>query len=94
MRLSDTERDAIRQTITALDPDARIYLFGSRTDDTKRGGDIDLLIISSRLKHDERGKIRWNLWEQIGEQKIDIIIARDDADPFVKIALQSGVPLL
>jgi hypothetical protein len=94
MRLSDVELDAIRRTIANLDPEARVYLFGSRTDDTRRGGDIDLLIMSNNLKHDDRGRICWNLWEQIGEQKIDIIIARDDADPFVKIALQNGVPLL
>ena len=94
MRLNDLERDAIRRTIADLDPEARVYLFGSRTDDTKRGGDIDLLVMSNKLKHDDRGKICWNLWEQIGEQKIDIIIVKDDADPFVKIALHNGVPLL
>jgi len=93
MRLSDAERGAIRRTIADFDPEAMVYLFGSRTDDTKHGGDIDLLIMSNHLKQGDRGKIRWNLWEQIGEQKIDIIIARDDTDPFVKIALQNGVPL-
>ncbi len=93
MRLSSSEITAIRDTIRTLDPDARIYLFGSRADDAKRGGDIDLLIFSDRLQPDDRGRIRWSLWELIGEQKIDIIVARDDTDPFIRIALKQGVAI-
>ena len=43
MRLKEAEVQAIKSTIQALDAKAKIYLFGSRADDTKRGGDIDLL---------------------------------------------------
>ena len=93
MRLSHQEASSIRQTVHALDPDAGIYLFGSRVDDNKRGGDIDLLIMSDRLTSAAAGPIRWRLWELIGEQKIDIVIAKDDSDPFVRIALKEGVPL-
>jgi len=93
MRLTESEITAIKQTIAALDVNAKVYLFGSRVDDTKRGGDIDLLIMSEHLSLEDRGKIRWRLWELIGEQKIDIIIAKDCSDPFVRIALNMGLPL-
>lgn len=93
MRLSEFEISSIRQTVAALDAEARVYLFGSRVDDAKRGGDIDLLIMSDRLTLDDRGRIRWRLWELLGEQKIDIVIARDTSDPFVRIALNEGVEL-
>lgn len=93
MRLTESEITSIKQTIAALDANAKVYLFGSRVDDTKRGGDIDLLIMSERLSLEDRGKIRWRLWELIGEQKIDIIIAKDCSDPFVRIALNKGLPL-
>jgi predicted nucleotidyltransferase len=93
MRLTDFEVSSIRQTVHALDPDASIYLFGSRADDDKRGGDIDLLIISDRLSTADAGPVRWRLWELLGEQKIDIVIAKDDSEPFVRIALKEGVPL-
>ena len=93
MRLTDFEVSSIRQTVHELDPDASIYLFGSRADDGKRGGDIDLLIISDRLTTAAAGQVRWRLWELIGEQKIDIVIAKDDSEPFVRIALKEGVPL-
>src|SRR6266581_1481764 len=42
MRLGVDEAKAIREEIQRSDPTAEIYLFGSRTDDAARGGDIDL----------------------------------------------------
>ena len=93
MRLKDSEIAAIRSTIQNLDKDAQIYLFGSRVDDGKKGGDIDLLVMSAKLVREDKRAIRMRLYELIGEQKIDIVIASDDADPFVKLALDTGVRL-
>ena len=93
MRLKPLEIAAIRTTVISLDENASVYLFGSRVDDTKRGGDIDLLIISDKLTGDDRRRIKRKLYDIIGEQKIDIVIAADDSDPFVKVALTTGVKL-
>ena len=49
MRLKDFEVQAIKDAVNSMDRDAVVYLFGSRVDDNKRGGDIDLIIISSKL---------------------------------------------
>lgn len=38
--------DAVKET---FGPDAKIWLFGSRVDETKRGGDIDLLIKTDQV---------------------------------------------
>ena len=43
-----TEQQVITDAVLSIDPWARISLFGSRADDTKRGGDIDLLILSTK----------------------------------------------
>ncbi len=48
MRLNAQELDAIRSTLGALDPEGRIYLFGSRVDDSRRGGDIDLFLEATK----------------------------------------------
>jgi len=93
MRLTPTEIAAISQTIRFLDDQARIRLFGSRVDDAKRGGDIDLLILSEKLTESDRGTIRLSLHEKMGEQKIDIVIARDLSDPFVRVAYNEGVEI-
>ena len=93
MRLKNFEQDAIREAVYLRDADARIFLFGSRADDTKKGGDIDLLIFSDKLTQDDVSPIRRAIWNKIGEQKIDIILTKDDSQPFVRIALSQGVKL-
>ena len=93
MRLTDNEQNAIRNVIYKWDPDAKIWLFGSRVDDRAKGGDIDLLIISSQLSILDKSKIRLALYDEIGEQKIDLVIVADDTDPFTRIALSEGVSL-
>lgn len=93
MRLDENERNAIISSIRALDPDAEIYLFGSRTDTAKRGGDIDILILSSCLTNSDKISIKRRIFEQIEEQKIDLLIARDNSDPFVRLALKTGIKL-
>ncbi len=41
MRLSPHELDAVRRTLYGADPNGKVWLFGSRADDSRRGGDID-----------------------------------------------------
>ena len=93
MRLKDSEQVVILSTVKSLDENARVYLFGSRVDDTKKGGDIDLLVISDKLTRDDKRTIKIKLYELLGEQKIDIVLAADDSEPFVKLALGTGVEL-
>ena len=93
IRLKSDEINAIKSSILYLDPYAKIYLFGSRTDPKKRGGDIDILVFSNTLKDSDRLQIKMFIFKQMEEQKIDLIIASDDTDPFVKLALLNGVQL-
>jgi predicted nucleotidyltransferase len=48
MRLLPKETQAIRQVLLSADPQGRIFLFGSRIDDEKKGGDIDIFFESSK----------------------------------------------
>ncbi|MDR4497166.1 MAG: nucleotidyltransferase domain-containing protein [Candidatus Scalindua sp.] len=93
MRLNNREIKIIKEIIRRLDKDAKIYLFGSRTDDKAKGGDIDLLIISQKFDYDDSITARQNLYEKLGEQKIHIIIKKDINDPFSKIAYSEGILL-
>lgn len=93
MRLSTFEQKVIREATSLLDPQASVFLFGSRADPSKKGGDIDLLVISKVLGEKDKRILRWAIGDQIGEQRIDIVIAKDESDPFVRIALSKGIKL-
>jgi len=93
MRLKTEEITTITSAIRENDPEARIYLFGSRTDDSAKGGDIDILILSARLTFKDKLKIKARIFQQMAEQKLDILIASDIGDPFVRLAKENGVQL-
>ena len=93
MRLKKNEQIIIKQTIWNIDPNARIYLFGSRVDDQQKGGDIDLLVLSKQINHSEQRKIKTRLYDLIGEQKIDLIVTDDISKPFIKLALRDAILL-
>jgi predicted nucleotidyltransferase len=93
MRLTSEEVAAIKNSISAFDPNARIYLFGSRVRDDARGGDIDLLIFSEKITYDDRRSIKIKLYDALGEQKIDLVLAKDASEAFIEIATKEGVLL-
>lgn len=94
MRLSEAEQQVIKQSIYIFDKQAKIVLFGSRANDEARGGDIDLLIISDSIERHHLGQIRWQLWEKLGEQKIDLVLSgRQLLDTFAQLAFKQGVVL-
>lgn len=97
MRLTQEQQAAIRSASTEVfGEDVGVWLFGSRADDGKKGGDIDLLISPGAEARDQAfaRKIRLltKLERVLGERKIDIVIeAQNDARPIVEIARSTGV---
>lgn len=102
MRLNPKERDTIaRAARESFTPGTAVFLFGSRTDDNRRGGDIDLLVEtpqtpSSEERVERRTRFVTRIWRELDEQRIDVVItAGDELDrrPVVAAAKQSGVLL-
>ena len=94
IRLSQQAIDCITQDVLGVDPNAKTYIFGSRADLNKKGGDIDILIISKIFDFKDAQKLRIHLQNVIGEQKIDVVYSRDhENDPFIQIALETGVEI-
>lgn len=98
MRLTPHERDIIRQSAReCFDAQALVHVFGSRTDDARQGGDIDLLIDTRLTDPDQIAKahVRFvaKLYERLGEQKIDVLIdypTRQSTLPIYAIARAEG----
>jgi len=90
MRLSVQENEAIHRLLNQVDPEGRIYLFGSRADDAKKGGDIDLFFESSTtldLKH--RLALEYRLSVECAT-KVDLLVKNQgqEENPIFKIARQ------
>ena len=76
MRLSKRVINILQNNIKKSFGDVNIYLFGSRTDDNKRGGDIDLAIDTNLSKQEFRKKksLLLSLLVRIDfDYKIDIV---------------------
>ena len=99
MRLTEAQLTAIRDSATeAFGEHAGVWLFGSRIDDSRRGGDIDLLVSPMLPDAAERlaAKLRFlaQLERRLGERKIDVLVAApDDEREIVKTARNNGVRL-
>ena len=65
MLLTSNTRQMIRETILQIDPDAKVFLFGSRTDDMAKGGDIDLLILSIIFTTRDLRKLKIHLEDRL-----------------------------
>ncbi len=44
MRLSDSTLEILRDSLLSIFGETHVYLFGSRVDDDKKGGDIDIAV--------------------------------------------------
>lgn len=93
MRLTKFEIKTIKNAVTARDADARIYIFGSRANEALKGGDIDILVLSDILNFNDKLSIKKALFKDLEEQKIDMVITNDPSDPFVQMAIETGVEL-
>ncbi|MBD3795975.1 MAG: hypothetical protein IE881_08640 [Epsilonproteobacteria bacterium] len=55
MRLTSSERELIKKAFVETFQDGKIYLFGSRVDDTKKKGggfgDVDIGFVDQNIKH-------------------------------------------
>ncbi|OAI07552.1 nucleotidyltransferase domain-containing protein [Methylomonas methanica] len=94
MRLTQEQINTLKFSLAQIDTSAKIYLFGSRLDDSKKGGDIDLLITSSKVSKSDVRKLRMDFYQNFGEQKMDILI--DDGkmnSPFLTKVREQAIEL-
>lgn len=98
MRLTPGEVAAIKAAAAeAFGGTAVVRLFGSRVDDSLRGGDIDLHFEVDDGQQDYRhaGDFKWKLFERIEERKVDLVfhVRGRPLRPIDRVALAEGIPL-
>jgi len=95
MRITEQEKNVIINAVKNTDPNAKVWLFGSRVDDSKKGGDIDIAILSEKIDKDIMQKIQVKrfICDRIGEQKIDIVTTNNGKEAIFKLAVAEGIQL-
>lgn len=101
VRLKQFEIDAIIDAFKHnFDCDDKLWLFGSRADLSKRGGDIDLYVetkLNAELAVDARLNFVIMICDRIGEQKIDVVLnllSGTTELPIYELAKTEGVQLV
>lgn len=94
MRLTAVEQQIIRvASLRRFGVPPR--LFGSRVDDTRRGGDIDLYIETTLSAPDafrRETQMAADLYRALGDRKIDIVVNTGRQDlPIYRVAREHGV---
>ncbi|WP_396586905.1 nucleotidyltransferase domain-containing protein [Bermanella sp. R86510] len=84
MRITQEYKDTIKSCAqTVFGENAVVKLFGSRLDDSKLGGDIDLLIESNTKIDNARMKsLKYvaQLQMKLGDQRFDVIVVDPDTE--------------
>jgi len=93
MRLTKKEIEIIKTTIFEVFSQSQIYLFGSRVENYKKGGDIDLFVIPKNRDNLFEKKIKaLAKLERKLHKPVDIVIHKDFERAIEKEALK-GVKL-
>lgn len=95
MRVPKEQLDFLKRQILSRAKSAKVYLFGSRADDDQKGGDVDILILSSsKLSFTDKTRIKYAFFEKYGEQKLDLVNFKfDENSNFKELALMDAVEL-
>jgi len=95
MRLSKKYINVIKKHFYNSFHRGEIYLFGSRVDDSKKGGDIDLYLVLEEPIDLFKKKIEFlsRIKRELGDQKIDVVFNTDPTRPIEQEAMQWGIKL-
>ncbi|RLA07944.1 MAG: nucleotidyltransferase domain-containing protein [Gammaproteobacteria bacterium] len=95
MRLNKQYVQVIKKSFNDVFQKGEIYLFGSRVDDSKKGGDIDLFLVIENKINIFKKKLKFlaKIKKELGEQKIDIIFNFDENRLIEKEARAWGIKL-
>lgn len=86
MRIATSQKNFIYNYWKERASSNQVYLFGSRVDDSKKGGDIDILVLSEKkLHHTELYKMKLSFFSKFGVQKLDVVnFSKDNESAFKK----------
>lgn len=101
MRIPESDLNIVRVVFKKhFEKADHLWLFGSRVDEKKRGGDLDFYVEThenAKMALNRKMAFVNDLWRFLGEQKIDVVLnllSSPTPLPIYKIAKQSGVQIV
>lgn len=95
MRLAEDIIKFIKGALLEIESGSKVFLFGSRTDDQAKGGDMDILwLTKEKISGNKIREFKTRFYKKFGWQKIDVVnFTFQEKDPFKEIALINGIEL-
>lgn len=97
MRLTKFQIDLIKKLSQKyFGMNAKVYLFGSRADDKKKGGDMDIYIETEFAENlfDKKIDMLIELEKKLGQRKIDLVVNNfRNHLPIYDVAKEEGIIL-
>jgi len=89
VRLTSKEIEIIKIKSLEVFGESEVYIFGSRIDDNKKGGDVDIYIIPKNRENlfFKKAKLKF-LLEEILFKPVDIVVSKDKNRLIEKEALK------
>jgi hypothetical protein len=101
VRLTQHDIEAIQNAFkNTFGRNDHLWVFGSRADLSKKGGDIDLYVeteLNSKEALNQKIKFSVQVFERIGDQKIDIVVNLLQSNHVLdiyKVAQREGIKLV
>ena len=95
MRLNQNQINYFKKLSLEIFNSTNIYLFGSRTDDSMKGGDIDIYIQTNQKDNILKSKIIFlrEFEKKFGEQKVDLLIDNNTQKTEIFEIAKKGIKL-
>jgi len=95
MRLNQHQINYFKKLSLEIFNSTAVYLFGSRTDDGLKGGDIDIYIQTDKKDNILQSKIIFlrEFEKEFGEQKIDLLIDNHSVKKEIFEIAKQGIKL-
>jgi len=89
VRLTSKEIEIIKNKSLKIFGECEVYIFGSRIDESKKGGDIDIYIIPQNRENlfSKKAKLKFVL-EELLYKPIDVVVSKDKNRVIEKEALK------
>lgn len=97
MRLDNAQTSGLQHAVRTLPAGARVFLFGSRTHDQKKGWDIDILILVDKPQLINDTSLNFlRAYQQVQDDHLDVLVHTPEQmqqSPFLRIIQSELVPL-